>query len=68
MKAKKAKRVVAKAKCAQFDISVSAEFTPSANLAGEEIQDIQRKLRQKIAEAVASLPFAHIYSHEVHVR
>lgn len=63
----RSKKVKAQAKCASFDIEVSAEFIPHG-LATSEVADIQRKLKQKIADSIASLPFAHIYSCEVNVR
>lgn len=62
------KKVRATAKCASFDIELHATIVPNGSLAASEVADIQRKLRQKLAETVSGLPFAHIYSHEVRVR
>lgn len=67
--AKKAleKRVRAQAKCASFTIDIDAKFYPHGLAAGE-VDDIKRKLRQKLADAVASLPFSHVYPCEVRTR
>ncbi len=64
---KTVRRMTAKAKCASFDIELTAQFAPHG-LASDEINDVQRKLKQKITEAISSLPFAHIYPWEVRLR
>lgn len=61
------KIVKARAKAASFDIEIEAVFTPHG-LSSEEVNDVKRKLGQNLTEAVAKLPFAHIFSHEVKIK
>lgn len=61
------KTVIAKAKCASFDITIVATIE-STGLIPSEIEDVKRKLKQKLSTVVASLPFAHIYPCEVKVK
>ncbi len=65
-KKRPAKFVKGEAKCASFDIQISAEFFPRG-LATAEIEDVRRKLKNSIAQMVARLPFAHVYPFEVKV-
>ena len=61
------KKVTATAKCASFDIEVTAKIT-STNLTKSEVEDVQRKFRHQLTTSVAKLPFAHVYPNEVQVR
>lgn len=61
------KKITATAKCASFDIDLNAVIK-TKGLAANEVEDIQRKLRQGVADVISKLPFAHVYSHEVRVR
>lgn len=64
---KKVSTVKAKAKCNSFDIEITATFTPRG-LTAAEVEDISKKLKHKFTQAVSTLPFAHVYPHEVRVR
>lgn len=64
----KPKTVKANAKCASFDIEVQAVIKPNSHLTSEEVTEISKKLRQKLSDGIANLPYAHIYPHEVRVR
>lgn len=59
-------KVKATALCAGYDIEIQAKIK-SKTLVGEDLAKVRRKLRQKLADGVASLPFAEIYPHEVEV-
>jgi hypothetical protein len=61
------KKVTATAKCASFDIEMTATIT-GKGLVKSELEDVQRKLRHKITTTIADLPFAHVYPNEVRVR
>lgn len=61
------RKVRAQAKCASFDIEISATFKPHG-LGSEEVNDVQRKLRNNLSNAIAKLPFAHVYPCEIKVR
>lgn len=66
--AKKSEKIVrAKAKCASFDIEIVATIR-TKGLVPDEVNQIKRKLKQKFTDAVAVLPFAHVYPCEVRVR
>lgn len=68
MPKKPIKKVVrARAKCASFDIEVTAEIS-TKGLVPDEIRDIQRKLKDQLAKSISVLPFAHVYPSEVRVR
>lgn len=66
-KRKVLRKASAKAKCASFEIEINAQFSPHG-LASDEVNDVQRKLKNGLAELVAKLPFAHVYPFEVKVR
>ena len=55
-------------KCAAFDISVDVVIANKRDLSKEEMSSIQRKLKQKLSEAIASLPFSEIYPYEARMR
>lgn len=61
------KKVTATAKCASFDIEVSAKIS-TRNLSKDEAEDVQRKLRHNLTTTIAKLPFAHVYPNEVQTR
>jgi hypothetical protein len=61
------KRVRATAKCASFDIEITATIK-THGLANAEADDVKRKLKHQLAASVAALPFAHVYPGEVRVR
>lgn len=67
MKKATLRTVKAQAKCASFDIEISATFKPRG-LGAEEVNDVQRKLRNNLSNAIAKLPFAHVYPCEIKVR
>lgn len=66
-KQSKIRKASAQAKCATFDIEISASFQPKG-LAAEEIDDVQRKLKNGLADLISKLPFAQTYPFEVRVR
>jgi len=64
---KQIRKVKATARCACYDIEVSATINAST-LSTEEIENVRRKLKHKITTTIAGLPFAHVYPHEVRVK
>lgn len=67
MKRGRNKKVSVEAKCASFDIAISAQFQPRG-LAASEVDDVKRKLTNELTRMIAKLPFSHIYPCEVSVR
>jgi hypothetical protein len=61
------KKVRANAKCASFDIEVTAVIK-THGLAAAEVEDVKRKFKHNITTAIAGLPFAHVYPCEVRVK
>lgn len=66
-KQSKVKKASATAKCLTFDIEMTASFQPRG-LDAEEVQDIQRKLKDGMAQLISKLPFSETYPFEVQVR
>lgn len=64
---KQTKRVKVTANCASFNIEATVVINTDV-LTHHEANNVVRQLKHKLTQAISSLPFAHIYPHEVKVK
>lgn len=64
----KLKNIKTYAKCGAFDLSIDRVIYNRRDLSKEEIRLVERKFKQRITTAIASLPFSEIYPYEVRIR